>query len=120
MRYSEKEETVLVGTFDPGLDVKIKILNLDTDSLITLKTDKCLESEHIPGVYMFSTINIDKNTVPKYANLLYEMYDGEIDRQYGKFIYGGYMDEEIVVNVEADKEAHDEIKEQLDIINARL
>ena len=120
MRYSENEETVLVGILEPNMNVKIKIINLDSDALVSLKTDNCIESKHEGGVYMFSTKNIDKSTVPEHANLLYVMTTEEGDRQFGKFVYGGYMDEPITVTVEGDAEAHEEIKEKLDIINARL
>ena len=127
MRYSENEETVLVGEFDTGKDIKIKILCLELDKLVTLEKEECEESEVFPGVYMFSTKYIDKSTVPEYANLLYHMYDEDGNYYRGKFVYGGWFDNiDVEANVdltpiEEKIDSHDSIvNTKLDIINARI
>jgi hypothetical protein len=126
MRYSEDEETVLVGEFESGSDVTIEILCLETDKLVTLDKDECEESGVFSGVYKFSTKYIDKSTVPVYANLLYRMTDG-VDTYMGKFVYGGWLDNiEVEATIDTkpleDKlDLHDDIvNTKLDIINARM
>lgn len=113
MRYSNTEETVLVGIFEPDAVVTIKIIDLATDNIIGVTRDDCTPSEHVPGVFRFSTTNIDKNTVPEYANLLFCMTDEELNVYHGKFIYGGYLDASYSCDTS-------EILETVHIINARL
>ena len=127
MRYSESEETVLVGEFIPGSKVTIKILNLDTDELVGLEKDEVEESTKIPGIFRFKTEYIDKDTVPEYSNLLYIMESEDGYRYLGKFVYGGWLDN-IEANVDIDlqpledkiDEHSTEIKDTLNIVNARI
>jgi len=120
MRYAYTEETVLVGQLQPGDTVTIKIIDLATDNLITTTTTNCIESQHIAGMFMFSTINIDKNTVSSYANLLYEMTSSTGEKAYGKFIYGGYLDNPITIDNSAATADHAFITDLLELINARI
>jgi len=127
MRYSENEETILVGEFEPDKNIKIKILELKSDQFIGLNTNDCVESDKVPGIYTFDTRHIDKSTVPEYSNLLYIMYDEEGYQYLGKFVYGGWLDNiEVEANVDLkpieDKlDMHDlEVNDKLDIINARI
>lgn len=113
MRYSNTEETILVGIFEPGTTVNIKIIDLATDNIIKLNSDVCTPSDHIPGIYRYSTTNIDKNTVPAYANLLFCMTDVDGNVYYGKFVYGGYLDTPVSCDTS-------EILETVQIINARM
>jgi len=96
MRYSIEETTTLVGLFDTGLSVTIKVIDLNTDTLIDLTTNVCTESSNIPGVYLFSTSNINLNVDTGIVNLLYEMIDENGKKYYGKFSMGGYIDDELL------------------------
>lgn len=120
MRYSGTEETILVGIFKPNSTVTIKILDIAHDDEIPLVTNVCYESDILPGVYMWSTLNIDASRIDEYNNLLYEMKDNDGNVYYGKFIIGGYVDKEIDLSAIQDPAAHDAILRILKIINARL
>lgn len=91
MRYSSNENTTLAGKFPPGSSVTIKIVNIDTDSLLTLTNNICQESIHIPGLFLFNTSKINAN-LSTYTNCAYEMTDGT-NIFYGKFVYAGYVDQ---------------------------
>ena len=98
MRYSLGEKSVLVGIFPPGSQVNIKIIKLESDSLLTLVNDICIESAHADGVFLWSTANIsDENNINGYLNLLYEMKSSTGQTYHGKFVYGGYPDDEVVI-----------------------
>lgn len=119
MRYSNDEDAILVGIFKPNQNVKIKVLNLQNDLVITLKTDTCLESASIPGVYRWSTTSIsDDRLTSGFYNLFYEMTGDNGVKFYGKFIYGGYVDSPVEVNLTNINDDHKEIIEKLDIITA--
>jgi len=120
MRYAYAEETVLVGQFQTGSTVTIKIIDLATDNLITTTTATCIESQHIAGMFLFSTTNINKATVPTYANLLYEMASTTGEKAYGKFIYGGYLDNPVAIDNSAATADHALMTDLLEIINARM
>lgn len=119
MRYSEEETTTLVGQFKPGQTVKIKLIELASDALVSVNNDICIESVHMPGMYLWKTTNITDSTLVGYTNLLYEMKcveDGKLF--YGKFVFGGYVDDE---NNFTDSVADvEEIRQTVHIINARL
>ena len=91
MRYSSSESTTLAGKFTPGSSVTIKVVNIDTDSLLTVTSNVCNESIHIPGLFLFSTNKINSSLQP-FTNCAYEMTDGT-NIFYGKFVYGGYVDQ---------------------------
>lgn len=121
MRYSETEQTVLVGQFKPNQTVRIKIIELATDNLVDVDTDVCIESKHMSGMYLWKTSNIKPNAVSGYSNLLYEMKtveDGKVF--YGKFVFGGYPDDSVDVNLDEVVELATEINDTVDIINARI
>jgi len=120
MRYSDKEAAVLVGQFKPGSNVTIKILDIDHDLEIPLQVYKCKESKVIPGIYLWSTLNLDMSRIDDYNNLLYEMKDEHNNTYYGKFVMGGYVDKEIDLSDITDKPTHDAMLKMLKIINARL
>lgn len=119
MRYSSSEKTVLVGQLTPGRVVSIKIINLLTDTLIDISNSTCVESEHIPGLYLWSTNDITPGGVTGFTNLLYEMKQGD-EVYYGKFVYGGYVDEDGNVDVSGIITDLTEVIETLNIINARM
>lgn len=118
MRYSEEEVTTLVGQFKPGKNVTIKLIELSNDSLVSISNNVCTESEHMPGMYLWKTTNINDTALVGYSNLLYEMKDEDGKVFYGKFIFGGYVDDEMdFTDSIADVE---EIRQTVHIINARL
>ncbi len=119
MRYSNDESAILVGLFNPGQVVTIKVVNLQTDAVIALDTSTCLESEQIPGMYRWSTTTISDNSLTAdFYNLFYEMTAEDGERFYGKFIYGGYVDKAISIDLTNMNDDHREIIEKLDIITA--
>lgn len=119
MRYASNEKTVLVGQLEPGKDVTIKIVNLAVDQEVTLTNNSCIESKHIPGMYLWNTSAITAGSITGYANLLYEMHQGD-EVYYGKFVYGGYVDENGNVDISGLITDLTEVLETLNIINARM
>jgi hypothetical protein len=120
MRYSEKEQTILVGQFKSGLNVNIKILDLANDAEIPVTNIKCRESVVMPGIYLWSTSRINIAGFDGFKNLLYEMTSSEGTKYYGKFLYGGYVDDEISVIMEENPESYKHIMKLLKIINGRI
>jgi hypothetical protein len=93
MRYSITENTYLVGQFLPGRTVTIKVLNPGSDTLLSVRTDVCVESKAIPGIYMWSTENIS-TPITTMTSLVYVMTSKEDGRTYiGKVVYGGLIEE---------------------------
>lgn len=92
MRYASNENTTLAGIFEPGSNVKIKIINMQDDSLVAVTTDQCTESSNLPGVFLWDTANISQ-TFDTNTNLLYQMYDANGKTFVGKFVYSGVLDE---------------------------
>jgi hypothetical protein len=93
MRYSVTENTYLVGQFLPGRTVTIKVLNLSNDVLLSIRTDVCVESKAIPGIYIWSTGNIT-TPITTMTSLIYVMTSKEDGRTYiGKLVYGGLIEE---------------------------
>jgi hypothetical protein len=126
MRYSNSENTWLLGNFPSGGDVTIKVINLSTDNLETLTSDVCTESANIAGLYKFD-VNLNM-TNSDYKNFAYEMFDGS-NRFRGKFVYGGYVDgtQGIIDNLWADVQSligdptpESDIAEKLDNLDAGL
>ena len=111
MRYSKSEDSTLVGYFKPGSSVKIDILAIDTDNKLILDDDICIESQEVPGIFLWNTRSINaSNSFHHYSNMLYKMYDTDTDEIYlGKFIMGGYVDDRF-----------NEISNTLDEINTKL
>jgi hypothetical protein len=103
MRYSIEEKTVLAGQFDGGVSVSIVIVNIDTDTPLSLVTNVCLESDHIPGLFLFDTTNIS-TVLTQYTSCAYYMTDGS-KNFYGKFSLGGYIDENVKVDNNAIADA---------------
>lgn len=118
MRYSLTEDTVLVGTLFPNRTVKIKLIDLATDALITISNDNCYESNHLPGVYTWKTQYLNKDTLITPCTLLYEMTSVEDKRKcYGKIVIGGYLDKISDIDIVVAKTT--EINDTVDIIFAR-
>lgn len=115
MRYGSTETAILAGIFgETGLDVRIKIVELSNDSLVELKTDSCIESEHIDGMYLFSTANIMNDALLGYNNLVYMMYsEGSAIKQYGKIAKGGIADDTTEISL-------DEITELMNTLKAKV
>ena len=92
MRYNNLENTVLAGKFITGKTIKIKIIDMETDGVVTLQTEDCTESTNIPGIYLWNTTNLPEGNGLK--NLLYEMYDSDDSTVTfnGKFVYGGIQE----------------------------
>jgi len=122
MRYSNDESTVLVGTFETGKTIKIKVLNIVTDTLVSIKNNNCVESNHIEGVYLWPTNNIENAALKSgYHNLIYCMYDDTSGKRfYGKFVYGGFVDKEVTFDTSGLEVDLTEIKEITELINARI
>jgi len=107
MRYGSNENAVLVGIFGKKeLDVRMKIITLEGDILVELVTDKCIESSHMEGVYLFNTENIKDDSIVGYTNMLAEMRDVNdlTTKRYAKFTFGGIVDDKTEVNLETIKE----------------
>jgi len=119
MRYSSNENTTLVGQLTPNRVVTIKIINILTDTVIPLTNNVCVESNHIPGLYLWNTSNLSIDAITGYTNLIYEMRQGT-EVYYGKFIYGGYVDKDGNVDISGLITDLTEVLETLNIINARL
>ena len=92
MRYKLSEDITLIGKLPSAGTVTIRVLDLETDTLISLASDSCTESAIISGLYRWGTSNIS-STITGYKNLYYEMTDGT-NTVSGKFVYGGYIDEQ--------------------------
>lgn len=121
MRYANDEQTVLVGMFNTNSNVKIKIVNLLNDSLVNISDNICVESRHIDGAFLWTTNNIADSALSNgYYNLLYEMYDEEDNKFHGKFIYGGYVNKPVDIDMSALESDITEIKQLGEIINARI
>jgi len=122
MRYSETEITTLVGQFSPGQTVTIKLIELSNDALVTVTSDVCVESLHIPGMYLWKTNNINDTSLIGYSNLLYEMTcleDGS--KFYGKFVFGGYVDDVVdAADLTGPITDVEEIRQTVHVINARI
>ena len=92
MRYASTENTVLAGIFDPGSTVNIKVINMENDSLVDITSNVCTESSNMPGIFLWSTSNINE-VFSTNTNLLYQMYDTIGKTFVGKFVYSGILDE---------------------------
>jgi len=116
MRYSESEITTLVGIFKPSQVVKIKIIEVSNDQLVTLVSDTCIESQHMPGVYMWKTTNINQTLLAGngYTNMVYQMTCDQGKVFHGKFVFGGYVDDKVLLTDSIAK--LDKIIEKLQII----
>jgi hypothetical protein len=63
MRYVKTENTILAGELAPSSTVKIKLINMQSDELLTINSNVCIESTHIPGTYLWNTSNIDSSPI---------------------------------------------------------
>ncbi len=90
MRYKLSENIILAGKLPAGINVTINVLQLQNDEFMLLDSEVCIESDKVPGLYMWSTSNI-KDTIDNYSNMYYEMTDGE-NVISGKFVMGGYIE----------------------------
>lgn len=55
--------TRLLGYLTPNTNVKIKIIDVKEDIIVTVQTDVCVESTSLPGLYIFNTNLIDITTL---------------------------------------------------------
>lgn len=92
MRYKLNEDIILAGNLPPGSSVGIQLLNMETDTIINTSTAICSESAVVPGLYTWSTSNITDSLVG-YVNVYYEIAGGS-QKVSGKFIYGGYIEDD--------------------------
>jgi len=121
MRYSKTEITTLVGNFKPNSIVTIKLIDSNTDTLVNLTSSTCTESRHIPGVYLWKTDKIsDSNLKNVFHNLVYEMSSNDGKKFYGKFIYSGYVDKNVVVDFDDIKVNLNDLQDGIDLINGRI
>lgn len=120
MRYAKEEQAILVGKFKPGSIVTIKLIELSNDNLVEVTNNICVESEHLPGIFLWSTSDIADDSLVGYSNLLYLMSDETGKEFIGKFVYGGYTDNGIKVDLTEVLNDTKQIKENIDIVNARL
>lgn len=77
MRYVKTENTILAGELESGTTVKIKLINMLTDELLPINSDICVESQHIPGTYLWPINNIDQSVFDNLVqpmSVLYSMY----------------------------------------------
>lgn len=121
MRYAIGENSVLVGEFPPGSTVRIKILILENDNLLTLNTDVCLESSKLPGIYTWKTSNINiNNNINGLVNLLFVMTSEIGQKYYGKILYAANFGTGSDVDLTPVIEMGNEIIDIANIINARI
>jgi hypothetical protein len=120
MRYAQTENTWLLGNLPPGKTVTIVIVDIDTDNAPILLSNECVESTHIPGLYIFDVLT--NLPVTSYKNFAYEMSDGE-NAFRGKFVYGGALpadvksiNEEPVTNIN-DLSGKTDILNAIDLLN---
>lgn len=95
MRYAKYENVNLMGFLTPNSNVTIKVVALSNDSetLLELNDNVCIESEHIPGVYRWSTVDLT-NAIIGYTELIYimENTDNEEDVYSSKIALSGSYD----------------------------
>ena len=100
MRYVKTENTILAGELAPGTTVKIKLINMLTDELLPINLDMCVESQHIPGTYLWPINNIDQSVFDNLIqpmSVLYAMYvpgasaTGQKIVFKGKIVIGGEL-----------------------------
>ena len=121
MRYSTTEDTVLVAILRSGLTATIKIIDLINDNVISISSNACTESEHIPGIFRWNTNNIDDPALTDgFYNLFYEITSSDSKKFYGKFLYGGYVDKDVVVDLSEITDQHAVMQEDLELIQARI
>ena len=120
MRYTKNEDVILVGKFKPGSVVKITLIELSNDNLVEVNTDECVESEHIPGIFLWSTSDIKPDALVGYSNILYVMKDDTGKEFMGKFAVGGYLEDGVKLDLSPVLKDTKELKENVDIINARI
>jgi len=121
MRYALGENSVLVGQFDTGNTVTIKLLVLDNDLLLTLNSNSCLESTKIPGIFMWNTSNISTtNNLSGYTNVLYEMVSNTGKKYYGKIVYAGYVENNQPIDIQPLIDADATITDLVYLINSRI
>ena len=89
MRYSGREVIGVVCELPPGLEVTIEVIDILTDELIELEDDVCVESEHIGGIYRWSTDKIKDKEELGYKNLLCSMVGNDGTRSLAKLVIGG-------------------------------
>ncbi len=91
-RYAESkfgEQPVVVATFLPGDTVTIEVLDLSTDTLLTLTSASCSESAVMPGIFYWSTA--DFQTQPTDFNqLVFRMENAAGLQRPGKIVVGGF------------------------------
>jgi len=115
MRYATGEDTTLLGTFKAGTTVNIQVLDLKTDNLVNITSSVCTESNKVPGLYQWTTSNINDPAIVGYRDMFYRMTDAAGNTFDGKFVYGGYTD--MSVELKAVGFNTDEILRILKIIN---
>ena len=122
MRYSKDETAILVGMFPKDLSITIEVLDMENDNLLELKDNAVVESEVYTGVYFWNTDNIHNTTKALYNNLLYKMTpdDKAVPPYYGKFIYSGYIDKPVSVDLQPVLENQAELQDSIDIVQASL
>ena len=107
MRYIKTENTILAGELSPGTTVKIKLINMLTDELLPINSDMCVESQHIPGTYLWPINNIDQSVFDNLIqpmSVLYAMYvpgasaTGQKIVFKGKIVIGGELNNLSTIN----------------------
>lgn len=121
MRYSTNEKANLVGIFNKtGLTVTIELLELSNDNLVELTTNACIESAHMPGIYLFSTENIKADSLVGYSNILYKMTDTSdtTNVYYGKIVFGGVLDDTTAIDITTITDSIDELSLRMELLLA--
>lgn len=97
MRYVKTENTILAGELPSDSTVKIKLINMQTDELLTIISDVCVPSQHIPGTYLWNTDNIDQSIFDNLTSpisVLYMMYvPNTLFKFKGKIVIGGELNQ---------------------------
>jgi hypothetical protein len=93
-RYAEAkygEQPVVVATFLPGDTVTISVLDLATDTLlsITPPADDCNESAVMGGIFYWDTANLDAQPVD-FNQLVFRMENAAGLQRPGKIVIGGF------------------------------
>ncbi len=87
MRYTDTETTMLAGKLSAGSTATIVLVDMKTNTELTLSNDSCTETP-IDGMFTWDTANV---TVGEDMHVLYCMTDTGGKTAYGKVVIGGDM-----------------------------
>jgi hypothetical protein len=90
MRYAQFENPIAAGVLPTGRAVTVRVLNQDSNTLLTLSSNVATESQ-LPGVYNFPLSNIT-TPILGFAQIVVEFSAGD-KQDYCKLVVRGYVDD---------------------------